>query len=100
MNIVKPGECVPRAFFFPAFFRDRADGRLWHGADRRRIIEPSIPPSVSSRRETPAMRSSWFCTLSLIVLCGAALPVGAFEMPVVTPLADGLKNPESVAVGV
>ena len=38
----------------------------------------------------------------IVVAFIAMLTVGstaAFEMPVVTPLADGLKNPESVAVG-
>ena len=37
---------------------------------------------------------------AFVVLCGAVQIAAAFEMPVVTPLADGLKNPESVAVGV
>jgi glucose/arabinose dehydrogenase len=46
------------------------------------------------------MRSSWLRSFSFLALSGAALPAGAFDMPVATPLTDGLKNPESVAVGV
>ena len=45
------------------------------------------------------MRLSLFRLLALVVLGGLAPSATAFEMPVVTPLADGLKNPESVAVG-
>lgn len=42
-------------------------------------------------------------SLRLLVACVLVVSfrsASAFEMPVVTPLADGLKNPESVAVGI